>query len=531
MDRQLTEDNFDDVAREAGGALRRPAPADGIAQIRSARRRQQQVRAATGVTAAVLIVAVGAAVLFRRGDDEPAVMIQPDSTVPAASTAPPTTEAAPPATTAPERVSSPSTAPATPPTTATTPTTPTTPTSSTSGLGADAGAWVDARVAEGLGRVNVVDGIGTTARLLVAENADISSVRSAVLLDDGRVVESPRRMSRAPVELFGLGGLPAVIDYGADFLGDPLVVWRYDPATDVWSATEDLGIGPIRDAFFGSFDITVVDDVLVVTNDVLVSVDESNVAPSPDQRGVVVRPDLSVAAMAPTPAGISTFFNTASGGKAIQVYGESVEGGYGVDVSYDQPWQFDPMANEWSEIPIPDWMSCTSGEPDCVWSEFPDIGADTVAEPTDRGLVVRIPDGSLGLYDAATSTWTRLDDAPFTLAMPAIATVGDQMVVAPWRSSFDEFGTVGVLDLATGTWTTEQIDIPTDVEARFDTEWFDVGWDLRVSDGRVLAVPGPSFGQSPLDPIAVYDTGSRAWSAPTADDIAAWRALTTQLAG
>jgi hypothetical protein len=68
MDEQLTEENFDDVARKAGGALRRPAPADGLTRIRTARRRRQTSRAALGGAAVAAVVTIGLLAVVR---DEP----------------------------------------------------------------------------------------------------------------------------------------------------------------------------------------------------------------------------------------------------------------------------------------------------------------------------------------------------------------------------------------------------------------------------------------------------------------------------
>ena len=234
--------------------------------------------------------------------------------------------------------------------------------------------------------------------------------------------------------------------------------------------------------------------------------------------------------MTPAPDGVALFFTSTSGGKALQLYGPAVEGGNSLDVSYDQPWQYDPTANEWSEIPLPDWMDCTTDAAvtfGCDWSIVPDIGSLTLEVVTERGLVARVPDGTVGLYDAAASAWSRIDDPPFELWMPTTAVVGDQVIVAPWRAGTNDFTQIGVLDLATGTWTTNRVEIPSDIEARFDTEWFDVSWDLRTTGSRVLAVPGPSFQPSTADPIAVYDVATGTWSTPTETDLANWDALAT----
>ena len=62
------DDAFEQMARKAGAALRRPAPTDGIVRLRSARRRQQIVRTSLGVGASVIIVAIGLMVLNRTSD-------------------------------------------------------------------------------------------------------------------------------------------------------------------------------------------------------------------------------------------------------------------------------------------------------------------------------------------------------------------------------------------------------------------------------------------------------------------------------
>lgn len=514
------DDDFESLARGAGAELRRPAPAGGADAIRAVRRRQQRTRtlvAATGVAATLAIALAAGAVL--RGDDQPAVVVQP--TAPSTPTMP---------SSVPTPTSTPSEPEPTPPPTVATPVTaPPSTTAEPLPLGAEVDAWIAARLADGFTTVEVRDSPGTTARLLVAQTGDPAQAMSAVLLDDGRVVATPQEMTTAPAALYGLGGLAAVVDTGPDFLGDSVRVWQYDPESDAWAATGDLGVGPVENGSFGGFTIVVVDDRLIVANNQYVDQGDGRQVLSSDQRGVVVHPDLTVTEMAPAPDGVPLFFTSSSGGKALQMYGPAIEGGIELDVSYDQPWQYDPVADEWSEIPIPEWIDCATEVAQtfgCDWAIVPDIGSLMLDVATDRGVVARVPDGTVGLYDAATSTWTRLDDAPFELWMPTTAVVGDQVVVAPWDAGSNDFTLIGVLDVATGSWTTHHVDIPADVASRFN-EWFDVSWDLRVVGSRVLAAPGPSFRQSPIDPIVAYDTGTRTWTAPTADDLVAWPSLTT----
>jgi hypothetical protein len=366
----------------------------------------------------------------------------------------------------------------------------------------------------------------------MAEDPDLQ-VRAAVLLDDGRVVEAPAGVDAR--ELYGVAGRPAFVRLGFEGSPDPTTqVWVLDPANGDWASTGDLGIGGLRtNTTIPSETILVVDDVLIVGNDAFDDVDEFTVTPSPGRRGVVVRADLSVTPMALAPDGVALFFTSAAGGKALQLYAPTM-GSLGTDLSYDQPWQYDPTTNEWSTIPIPNWTNC-GGAIGCSWSTGYDIGSIELEVPVGRGVVALVPDGTIGYYDPAERSWTRLDDAPFELAMPTVAVlgeqVGEQVVVAPWRTFDGDFTTIGVLDVASGEWTTQQIVIPADIEARMSTEWVDVSWDLRTAGSRVMAVPGPSSRQSDEDPIAVYDAQLRTWSAPTLDDVVAWRGLTTRLAG
>jgi hypothetical protein len=100
----------DELARQAGAALRRPAPSDGMARIAVGRRRRATVRA-IGVGAAMAVVAGGAfVVIARRSDDgigvsDKVVTSKPPVTVPVTvpvTTAPEPATTLPPATTAPE---------------------------------------------------------------------------------------------------------------------------------------------------------------------------------------------------------------------------------------------------------------------------------------------------------------------------------------------------------------------------------------------------------------------------------------------
>lgn len=515
MDRQLTEDNFDDVARQAGDALRREAPADGMIRIRRTRRRQQQVRTATGVTAVAAIIAIGAFVATRN-DDTPALVIQPEQTVPGTTQPVPTT---PPSqsTSAPQQPAATS-VPPTPAPTSPTPTSPPGTAPEPQALSDEARAWIDARIADGH-TLDLSEVDGASFRVLTTMSGP--TFRSAFLLADGRIVEPPVAF---PV-VTRLGDRPAAVQVG--YLGTDTTtteVWVFDTSTEQWTSTGDVGLPPIDGSGWGSWTVRAVDDRLIVANNQYVDRGDGAQVLSPDQAGVVIASDLEVAPIAPAPDGVALYFSSASGGKALQMYGPAIEGGTELDLSTEQPWQYDPVANEWSEIPLPGWSTCSDDPSTCGWVNVADIGSIELEVATDRGLVTLVPDGTVGLYDATTSTWTRLDDPPIELVMPTTALVDDQLVVAPWRSGVNDFSTVAVLDLDAGTWIIERVEIPADVEARFGTEWTDVSWDLRVAGSRVMMAPGQSFQASTIDPIVVYDTNARGWYAPDERDIAAWNA-------
>ncbi len=86
---QESIDAYEQRARRAGAALRRPAPHDGIAALRSARRRQQLVHGALAGCAAIAVIAVAVVVLSGRDPDRglvPATV--PNPTLPTPSTEP-----------------------------------------------------------------------------------------------------------------------------------------------------------------------------------------------------------------------------------------------------------------------------------------------------------------------------------------------------------------------------------------------------------------------------------------------------------
>ena len=110
---------FDELARRAGAALRRPAPADGVRVIAARQRRQQALKASV-VGGVAVVTLIGALVVIANRDDPdsfPPVDSSP-STTPATTTPAPTPTALvpSPATTTPASSSTPTAPPTTIPT-------------------------------------------------------------------------------------------------------------------------------------------------------------------------------------------------------------------------------------------------------------------------------------------------------------------------------------------------------------------------------------------------------------------------------
>lgn len=93
------DEGFDDFAHAAGAALRRPAPDNGLAGIRSARQRRRVVRVTAGAGAVVIVLAAGAVLLSEHQDNSqrltPADVTLPATTDFSTSTSTPPTSLAP----------------------------------------------------------------------------------------------------------------------------------------------------------------------------------------------------------------------------------------------------------------------------------------------------------------------------------------------------------------------------------------------------------------------------------------------------
>lgn len=78
-DAQQPDDAYEQLARTAGAALRRPAPADGVARLRSVRRRQRAVRTSIAAGASVIVVVAGLIVLNRPSEETIAPSDSPET--------------------------------------------------------------------------------------------------------------------------------------------------------------------------------------------------------------------------------------------------------------------------------------------------------------------------------------------------------------------------------------------------------------------------------------------------------------------
>jgi len=92
---------FDDLARRAGAALRRPAPEDGVRVIAARRRRQQALKTVVGGAAVASLIGALVVIAIRDGTDRSPQVDSPPATLPATTTPAPATTGVLPATTTP----------------------------------------------------------------------------------------------------------------------------------------------------------------------------------------------------------------------------------------------------------------------------------------------------------------------------------------------------------------------------------------------------------------------------------------------
>jgi hypothetical protein len=498
-DTETPDDAFDRLARSAGAELRRPAPPDGMRRVRAARRRQQVTKGVVAGGATVLLVGVGTFVALRGTDDAGDLATQPDPTVPEPTVVP---------TSLPEP--SPTTNPPAP---------------TTLPPNDEVEIWLDQQRAEGRTLVYRAAGDGTAAWGLVTQSPGGEDAAGIVVLPGGSTVDIPAEIVDgmwSTMRVHGLGDSIAVISQVFDVTSTapvPVVLHLLDPSTGTWTDGPELGL----DRGLGhGLHVLSVDGSLVVGRSVWDETDGNAAVPSPDRAGAIVRPDLSVEPVATPPDGVQMEWTSGLGRWALNF---GLEPGALDHTPYTQPWKLDVERNEWTRITLPDWFDCEPAV-DCQWFTPHEFGDRFLEVVTAVGVVKRIPDGTVGIYDPATDSWTRMDDPPFALAMPATVVLDGRVVVAPVRAPHteeeqDDFGQIGVLDLATGAWSVERFEVADD----------DTRWELRVDGSGVLAQAVPIDPVESLDSSRAYalDLDAADWRRATAADAERWTASASQI--
>ena len=493
-DTDTSDDAFDRLARSAGAELRRPARADGMQRVRTARRRQQATRSIVAGGAAVLVLGLGTFVALRGPDDGGDVATLPDPTVPAPDpTVVPTTVPEPTPTTIPSND--------------------------------EIESWLAEQRADGRTFVYRAAGDGTDAFALVAQPLEGDDVAGVVVLPTGTIVDIPTEIVEgllSTMRVHGLGETIAVISNvfdGTSTAPVPVDLHLLDPATGEWTLGPELGLdrelGP-------GLHVLSIDGSLIVGRSVWDGSDGNAAVPSPDRAGVIVRPDLTLQPVASPPDGVQMEWTSGFDRWALNF---GLEPGALDYTPYTQPWKLDVETNTWSPITLPDWFDCEPAV-DCQWFTPHEFGDRFLEVVTDRGVLKRIPDGSVGIYDPATDTWTSMEDPPFALAMPAVVQLDGRVVVAPARAPYTEeeqgeFGQIGVLDLSTGLWSVERFEVADD----------DTRWELHVDGAGVIATPVPIDPSGTLDlgRSVALDRGASVWRPTTATDVERWTATAAQV--
>jgi len=512
MTDQPSSDPFDRAARAAGEALRRPAPADGAAAVRSVRRRQRLVLGAAGVGALALLV--GAAVLVAtRGGGEQAATV-PDATLVVTTvpgTDPPTATttlaSTTPATTTPT-TTTPTTSTSTAPTTSTS-TAPAAPTTSLV-------EWADAQSSAGRTTVDRLPVEGGDAVAYLARQLGAANVAGAVALPDGRVVEMPTGAlpdDAQEMSVFEVGGrIVVVLLAWGDNRTPSLSV--LDPVTLLWSPGPDLGFGTAG----ASHQAWWADGSLLMGHGTWMETDTDLVVGA-DREAVIVRPDLSVVQVDTPPDGVQTTWSSVSGHTAFS-FGYAGVGSAYTYGPYPQPWSLDVATNEWAPVPNPDWMTC-AGQPACDWRQPTEGGVPALEVATDVGLVKLVPDGSVGVYDPDTGVWRRIGDPPFELTLPTAVAISDHVVVAPSLGGPDSPppGAFTLLDVVNGIWYAGAVELAPD----------DAGmWQLRHDgDAVLLTRPRSSWPGAAIDTArdVVVDTDTPTGRVVSEGEVPRWYQL------
>ncbi|HWL43179.1 MAG TPA: hypothetical protein VNQ73_09560 [Ilumatobacter sp.] len=320
--------------------------------------------------------------------------------------------------------------------------------------------WVRTQAAAGRDQFRVSPGEGTAAMVVwAAVNGESNTGPAAALvLPGGDVVDLPHDEFGSPGHPTQFGDTIAVVSATAEgpgLDGDATLI-LFDPASgDVLQRTP-LGLGAAPTSSV-SVDVRLVGDTLLVGRTTWTT--DADGTRVPDARpGVRISPDLAITPIAEPPAGLPMQWTSATGSKAFLLGREGFGPEAGIDTGppLTSPWAYDPATDTWTEVPNPDWLAC---DPECTWEQPREHGDARLELTTPTGVVRLLPDGSIGLLDAASLTWIRLGDAPFPLENRHHDIVGNRWVVSlPFdccQSGSEP--TLGVFDLVSLAWSTSDM--------------------------------------------------------------------------
>jgi hypothetical protein len=273
-----------------------------------------------------------------------------------------------------------------------------------------------------------------------------------------------------------------------------------DPTSLSWQPGPVLGVGDPLQAWS-------VDGSMLVGDGAWVEGDVG-IVPSPIRKAVIVRPDLTVVPVATPPEYVQTSWTSVSGRLALSFGYADFGSGFSAP-RYPHPWALDVRSNTWVAVANPDWISCT----DCSWVQPTEGGSPHLEVVTETGVVSRIPDGTVGVFDPDSATWRRVGDAPIDLGTPRTAAFGGLVVVTPWW--LETGPPVAVLDVAAGTWSTT----PFDTTGAF-------GFDVRTDGDGVFVQPvdvAPAIDAGvDVARAKVLDAGSTTWRPVTEAELPRW---------
>ena len=370
-------------------------------------------------------------------------------------------------------------------------------------------AWLAEQLAAGRSQVILANGDAPNPRLIEAYTPAQDDVRIGVLLDNNRVVPLPDDM----VSSVGFSDTVAMLGERVALfarVSDHERVWLLDPTTLEWTEGPDLGLP----ALSGTFPTvgTVGDSILVGGVPT-----QAEVVPT----GVMLTPDLQVTAIAAPPTPIPITWTNVVGDRAVLM---GLDTAAGTIPPLRHPLSYDVASDTWTEIANPSWIACTQTET-CNWTAPHEGGDVFLAATTTHGIVSLVPDGTTGLLDPESGIWRRLEDPPFALQSAVwVVTEADSIVVLPSLNpaygSTIPFGTIATLDLTTGTWSTQQLDLAGEVDPSMG-----LNWDIRSNDTTTLVGVIDISGTSTLTATLAHDTAT--WQQPTESDNILWQQLQT----